>query len=525
MSEHSSHSQTKAAAMRRNFQPPHQLPERSFVVQPKHPSTRPSRSARSLDRIQQLDAGVLNTLATASIPTSKGSGQPFVQRDTVIQRDTFGDAVQFESLDGSPLRIITLGPYTDEAIAEELYGDATMPIRRAPGDHSTILIDYNRLRDRWQPLFAQSLETEAIQAEEAAPVVSGIGEVETADQITGPTDWTTEDRTSNSQRWQDACLHNLLSGNSAVYVRIEQRRDFYRWFYEYHAARGWTTRWAFAASIVANGAQQVAYPSVMAGLFGEGSARMTGSISNELQGFMRIGNQVIFDNVFPKLKELHEGGPLTGQAALEWDMQILSEEQQLIQPLYEGVAAETIEQLETIARQSGFVATVGSWLTSEDSVDAGNHNLEGDVPAFPDDEPITSVDSRWRYGMRLGDQFTPGGTGYAEGTHARPEPSDEYTRGDALAAVHVRPHLHMLDAQLENAGYAEISTVRSLLQQLLPGEQEELARDRSPDGFRYSDRLSMMPRIQHSDIEAALPSEGAAREAFLQNFDRYRPRR
>ena len=41
---------------------------------------------------------------------------------------------------------------------------------------------------------------------------------------------------------------------------------------------------------------------------------------------MRIGNQVIFDNVFPKLKEL-SNAPLTGQAAVDWDIQTLAEEQ------------------------------------------------------------------------------------------------------------------------------------------------------------------------------------------------------
>ena len=62
--------------------------------------------------------------------------------------------------------------------------------------------------------------------------------------------------------------------------------------------------------------------------------------SVELQAAMREGNQVIFDNVLPKLKKLLESPQLreTGQnipvnPGLDWDKQTLSEEQTLVQPL------------------------------------------------------------------------------------------------------------------------------------------------------------------------------------------------
>ncbi len=345
----------------------------------------------------------------------------------------------------------------------------------------------------------------------------GAGEVKKEIQIKGPSDWTQEDRENNSQRWQEACLYNLKNNNSAIYIRIEQRRDFYRWFYEYHATKGWTTRWALAASIVANGAQQVAYPFT-----GEELAQLFGSISNELQGFMRIGNQVIFDNVFPKLKQLHEGGPLQGKAAMEWDMKILSEEQQLIQPLYEGVSKDTRDKLESIAKVQG-LAWLGSHLTEEDSVEKGDYNNAGDVSAFPEEDSITSVDDRWRYGMNLGNKFTPGGTGYSEKEHSRPEPGEDYTNGNALATVSRRHNLHMLDAELDLLGRANISTVRNLLRKLTLTEKRELALDHSPDGFKYSDKLSMIKRLKREDVEAALPPNGKSRKNFLENFDKYRP--
>ena len=84
-------------------------------------------------------------------------------------------------------------------------------------------------------------------------------EVGSPSDLRGPQDWLRTDRVRNTQRWQDACLHNLTRADSGQYERIDQRRDFYRWFYEYTAARGWETRWALAAYIVANGAFPIAY--------------------------------------------------------------------------------------------------------------------------------------------------------------------------------------------------------------------------------------------------------------------------
>ena len=56
-------------------------------------------------------------------------------------------------------------------------------------------------------------------------------------------------------------------------------------------AQGLETRWALAASIVAGGAADGAWARDAE------QGRATGASSNEVQGMMRIGNQVIFDNV------------------------------------------------------------------------------------------------------------------------------------------------------------------------------------------------------------------------------------
>src|SRR5439155_26302363 len=122
--------------------------------------------------------------------------------------------------------------------------------------------------------------------------------------------------------------------------RIVERRDFYKWFYEYIVARGYTTRWPLAAWIVANGAHQVSDMDESHSVANE----TIGLAGVELQGAMREGNQIIFDNVLPKLKQLLDGGPLTGRAAMQWDMQVLAEEQTLGQPMYARMSQQARDQ-------------------------------------------------------------------------------------------------------------------------------------------------------------------------------------
>ena len=377
-----------------------------------------------------------------------------------------------------------------------------------------------------------SLEQEA---RALAPTPSGMGrgprrggevlrrEVATEQEISETGDWTTADREGKTTRWKNACYHNLMAGNSSHYVQIEERRDFYTWFYEHTVAEGYTTRWALAASVVAAGAHHIAHPGVTT----EAAGQATGMMRNDLQGFIRMGNQVIFDDVFPKLRALLQGGPLTGDAAMQWDMQILSEEQAMMDTLYEQMTPEARALMESSAKKEmGFLGlrSVGIWMYDLDEVEEGPHNNGGTVPAFPGNHQLDNVEHRWQYGMMLGDQFTPGGTGFDPSVHTRPPPRPQYTDGTALAAVNTRPNLHMLDGELDAAmGYASITSVENILSSLTEAEKAEFARDQHPDIGRYSSRLAMMRRVSRRFIVGALPATGAARESFLANYDRLRP--
>jgi hypothetical protein len=318
----------------------------------------------------------------------------------------------------------------------------------------------------------------------AAPGHGGVQrrELPDATAITSTADWHVSDRTALGGSFEAANLHNLSTGDHGQYTRIEERRDFYRWFYNYTAARGYTTRWALAASLVANGANQVAHMDPIA----EGAAQLVGTINDELQGMMRIGNQVIFDNVFPKLQRLLAGGPRTGAAALAWDMAILAEEQTLIQPLYAGVAPSTIAALDGVARQSGF-AGIGAWITGGARVASGPHNRGGTMPAFGGGA-ITSIADRWSYGMQLGGDFAPAPTGFTPGT-PMPAVGAGYTSGAELAAVDTRHNLHMLEACLDSPRDADPARILTLLRALTASEQAELNTDTSPDRTQYSYQL------------------------------------
>ena len=216
--------------------------------------------------------------------------------------------------------------------------------------------------------------------------------------------------------------------------------------------------------------------------------------------------------------------PLTGAAALRWDMEVLSQEQALIQPLYLGVSQATRDQLRAIATMSGVTVNAGNLLTGGDNVAAGPHHREGEIPAFPEGDSMTSVDDRWRYGMRLGNQFAPQGTGYVDGATQRPAAGAAYTDGTALAAANTRPHLHMLDAEIDDGmGMASISRITALLGQFTDAERLEFARDRMPGGSQYSGRLAMIPRVRRETVTAALPASGPERTAFLENYNRSRP--
>jgi Domain of unknown function (DUF4157) len=345
-------------------------------------------------------------------------------------------------------------------------------------------------------------------------------EVKNDSEIQSNRDWTEADRKNNTQRWKDACLVNLKAADSSQYVKVVERRDFYKWFYEYTAALGYTTRWALAAYIVANGAHQIVDMDEKHALAND----VLNMANVELQGAMREGNQVIFDNVLPKLKKLFDGGPLKGKSALESDMTMLAEEQSLIQPMYSRMSKDTVDQLDYIARKKRF-AGWGAWWTDEDKVPTVKDNNDGRVPGF--NQPnIQNIGDRWTYGMTLGNQFTRGGSGFSPGNHSMPTVESSYNNGSEFSKVDTRANLHKLDAWLNPNRLSRIrgnpgSDIEAIIKSLTTFEKQQVLRDSSPDGWSYSLQFAEFS-ISESIVKQALPSEQASEQAVTGFLSRYK---
>jgi len=283
-----------------------------------------------------------------------------------------------------------------------------------------------------------------------------------------PWNWTTADRERSTEQWRQACVYNLEHLRSEEYVHIAERRDFYKWFYEATAARGYETRWALAAYIVAGGMAEMASVD-----WTEGVSPLT----NELQGLTRIGNQVIFDDVLPKLRDLWRAGPVRGAAARRRDEQILAEEQHLIQNLYRGVSADTMRRFARMADMWYSRARLGHRMHMGGRVDAGPYNRGADVPTFHSLVPtgeIANAEDRWRYGMELAGRMS---TLPAYGPlDAMPPVSAAYSSSERFDQLNVRPHLHMVDAMLNDTWFDEAAIVQQL-RALSSREQRELTAD------------------------------------------------
>lgn len=312
--------------------------------------------------------------------------------------------------------------------------------------------------------------------------------------------WTTSDRLKNTAKWQEACEDNLLNGRNGEYTHIAERRDFYKWFYEATADKGFETRWALAAYIVAGGMAEMAEVDWTEGL---------SPITNELQGLTRIGNQVIFDDVLPKLRVLYTGPPLKGADARKRDQQILAEEQNLIQNLYKGLSSDAMTRFAGMADMTYWRAQFGAWIGLGGTVAKGKYNIEAKVPTFSSLVPggdINKPEDRWKYGMALAAKFST----LPDYGPLDPIPSvgPAYSSSAQFDKLNVRPHLHMIDAMLNDTDIPEAEVVAQL-KILNASEQRELFSDtwrvmRLRSGLSYAEMKNGIGALEHMQISLKL---------------------
>ena len=259
----------------------------------------------------------------------------------------------------------------------------------------------------------------------------------------------------------------------------------------------------------------------------------------ELQGTMRRGNQVIFDNVLPKLKKLVDGGPLRGRAALQWDMQTLAEEQTLVQPLYDQMSSDAFDQLDYIARKKRFAGWGADW-TDEENVAKGPYHREGIVPEFFE-KSLKSINDRWLYGMKLGGWFSTirlraesdplGRSWFNPRQDWIPSVGADYSSGKELAKVDTLKALHFVDAWLNPHRLSRTGGVAALkagIAKLTDADKRWILADRSFDGWAYSKQLAKWlteDEVKKALPDPSLPGVGPVHAMFLMRFRAAIPRR
>jgi hypothetical protein len=67
--------------------------------------------------------------------------------------DFLGDTIRFAPIPTSPPRALLGGPFSDEAIIKELYGDVCMEVEHDSADYSVIAVNYASLKSKWKTYF------------------------------------------------------------------------------------------------------------------------------------------------------------------------------------------------------------------------------------------------------------------------------------------------------------------------------------------------------------------------------------
>lgn len=198
-------------------------------------------------------------------------------------------------------------------------------------------------------------------------------EVLSRKQIGSQGHWLASDREGKTAVWGTANEHNLKQETGYnQYNSIVQRAAFYDWFQGAADERGHEIKWAGAASEIAFNIDKLTW----------GITKMVGYSNDEIANFAEEGNAAIFKDVFNKLNLLYSSAPKKGEDALRWDNITLSQEQHLIQPLYQGLTTASAGLLSALVKQK----LVFSGMAP--------------APPFPVNNSLLNVSQRWEYGMR-----------------------------------------------------------------------------------------------------------------------------
>jgi len=181
---------------------------------------------------------------------------------------------------------------------------------------------------------------------------------------------------------------------SNEYQNLGQRKSFYTWLQNATEARGFKTKWPGGAAQAVNKLEWLVLETTYGNINGSDGhvnwSEKFGYSNKEIQDWVRSGNKLILDDVWPNLMSLYNGPVLTGRDAYNWDAKQLLREQQVINPSYWRLSNASLTILENSLKKKYFLSKFmpGPKLSAQGSV--------------------MSVTDRWVYGMTLmGYRVTP----------------------------------------------------------------------------------------------------------------------
>lgn len=155
-----------------------------------------------------------------------------------------------------------------------------------------------------------------------------------------PSDWLKHDRIHNSIVWQQANLYNLSHNLPQEYLKISERRDFYKWIYGTLKQKGHEVVWVQMAHFISKKMHLLeSFPCLL--------------FSNrKIVQYADAGSEVVFNKAFKDLKDLLDSETiLKGNKAKEWDESMAYKEQYIwLDSLYLTIDEDSLKTIERMAK-------------------------------------------------------------------------------------------------------------------------------------------------------------------------------
>ncbi|MDO5970446.1 Insecticidal toxin complex protein [Flavivirga aquimarina] len=163
---------------------------------------------------------------------------------------------------------------------------------------------------------------------------------ETQKEHLAPSDWLRLDRIQNTISWQNANKYNLINNLPQEYLRIVERRDFYKWLFETYNKQEHEVMWVKMAHFISRKLRLMeSFPySIFA--------------NRQVLQYAKAGSKTVFNNVFIELQNIFNSDIiLKDEEATKWDEKILYKEQYIwLESVYKTIDERSLKKMERIAK-------------------------------------------------------------------------------------------------------------------------------------------------------------------------------